>query len=154
MGSPLHSEKLDRSNYSSWEYKMNQYFVGQGYWSYINGAQENKPEITNANYPTWEQGTSRVMYCLATCVHNHMLSHIQDAKTPKEAWENLKKLFPANTSTRKLQPQKELNNIRQNDMSVSDYTAKINNICDSLDSINVNVDKDEMVQVCLGGLAQ
>mgnify|MGYP002775871015 FL=1 len=82
MGSSLPSEKLDRSNYSSWEYKMNQYLVGQGYWSYINGAQENKPEITNANYPTWEQGASRVMYCLATCVHDHMLSHIRDAKTP------------------------------------------------------------------------
>ena len=39
-------------------------------------------------------------------------------------------------------------------MSVSDYTAKIKSICDSLGSININVDEDEMVQVCLGGLAQ
>ena len=37
MGSSLPIEKLHRSNYSSWEYKMNQYLVGQGYWSYING---------------------------------------------------------------------------------------------------------------------
>ena len=133
---------------------MNQYLVNQGYWSYINDAQENKPEITNANYPTWEQGVSWVMYCLATCVHEHMLSQIRDAKMPKEAWENLRKFFAAKMTARKLQLRQELNNIRQNDMSVSDYTAKINNICDSLDSINVNVDKDEMVQVCLGGLAQ
>ena len=85
MGSSLPSEKLDRSNYSSWAYKMKQYLVSQGNWSYINGAQENKLKITNANYPTWEQGASQVMYCLATCVHDHMLSHIRDAKTPKEA---------------------------------------------------------------------
>ena len=39
-------------------------------------------------------------------------------------------------------------------MSVTDYTAKIKSICDSLGSINVNVDEDEMVQVCLGGLPQ
>ena len=112
MGSSLASEKLDQSNYSSWEYKMNQYLVGQGYRTYINNAQENKPEITNANYPTWEQGVSRVMYCLTTCVHDHMLSHIRDAKMPKEAWENLKKIFAANTSARKLQLRQELNNIR------------------------------------------
>ena len=133
---------------------MNQYLVGQGYWSYINGAQENKPETTHANYPTWEQGASRVMYCLATCVNDHMLSHIRDAKTPKEAWENLKKIFAADTSARKLQLRQELNNIRQKEMSVTDYTAKIKSICDSLGSINVNIDEDEMVQVCLGGLAQ
>ena len=132
---------------------MNQYLVGQGYWNYIKGALENKPDIKNANYPTWEQGASRVMYCLATYVHDHMLSHIRDAKTPKEAW-NLKKIFVANMTTRKLQLRQELNNIRQKDMSVSDYSIKINNICDTLGSININVDEDEMVQVCLGGLAQ
>ena len=39
-------------------------------------------------------------------------------------------------------------------MSVSDYTAKIKSICDSLGSININVDEDEMVQVWLGDLSQ
>ena len=37
-------------------------------------------------------------------------------------------------------------------MSVSDYTAKIKSICNSLGSINVNIDDDEMVQICLGGI--
>ena len=133
---------------------MKQYLVGQGYWSYIIGAHEEKPETTHANYPTWEQGASRVLYCLATCVHDHMLSHVRDAKTPKEAWENLRKIFAADTSARRLQLRQELNNIRQQEMSVMDYTAKIKSICDSLASINVNIDEEEMVQVCLGGLAQ
>ena len=82
-----------------------------------------------------------------------MLGYIRDAKTPKEAWENLKKIFAANTSARKLQLRQELNNTQQKDMSMSDYTAKIKSICDSLGSINVNIDDDEMVQICLGGLA-
>ena len=99
---------------------MNQYLVGQGYWSYINGALENKHDIPNTNYPTWEQGASRAMYCLAICVHSHMLSHIQDAKMSKEAWENLKKIVTANMTTRKLQLRQELNNIKQKDRFVLD----------------------------------
>ena len=82
---------------------MHQYLVGQGYWNYINGAHEDKPGLTTPEYVTWEQAASRVLYCLATCVHDHMLSHIRDAKTPKEAWENLKKIFTANTSARVLE---------------------------------------------------
>ena len=89
MGSTLPSEKLDRNNFASWEYKMHQYLVGQGYWSYIKGAHEDKPIETSPGYATWEQAASRVMYCLATCVHDHMLGYIRDPKTPKEAWENL-----------------------------------------------------------------
>ena len=39
-------------------------------------------------------------------------------------------------------------------MSVTGYTTKIKEIWDALGSINVMVDEDEMVQICLGGLAQ
>ena len=108
---------------------MHQYLVGQGFWSYIRGAQENKPNPTDAKYATWEQAASRVIYFLVTCVYDHMLGYIQEAKTPKEAWENLKKIFAANMIARKLQLYqsytKELNNVQQRDMSITSYTLKI-----------------------------
>ena len=53
MGSTLVIEKLDKHNYAFWEYKIQQYLVRQGYWSYIEGAQETTPDIKNPNYPTW-----------------------------------------------------------------------------------------------------
>ena len=37
-------------------------------------------------------------------------------------------------------------------MSVPDYTSQIKDICNSLGSINVMVDEDKMVEICLGGL--
>ena len=82
------------------------------------------------------------------------LATYETPKTPKEAWVNLKKIFAVNTSPRKLQLRQELNNIQQKEMYVSDYTSKIKSICDSLVSINFNIDEHEMVQLCLGGLVQ
>ena len=38
-------------------------------------------------------------------------------------------------------------------MSIDSYTLKIKELCDSLKSINVNIDDDEMVQIYLGVLA-
>ena len=37
-------------------------------------------------------------------------------------------------------------------MSVNDYTLKIKSICESLASINVTVDDDDKIEVCLRGL--
>ena len=68
-----------------------------------------------------------------------MLGYIQEAKTPKEAWGNLKKIFAANTTIRKLQLREELNNIQQKDMSISSYTLTIKESCDSFGSLNVNI---------------
>ena len=82
-----------------------------------------------------------------------MLGYLKDAKSSKDASGNLKRVFATNTTTRKLQLKQELNNVRQGDMSLIDYTTKIKEIYDLLDSINVTVDEDEMVQICLGGLA-
>ena len=59
----------------------------------------------------------------------------------------------ASTKARKLQLRQELSNLRQRDLSVADYTSKIKDICDSLASIEVNIEESEMVQVCLRGLA-
>ena len=93
------------------------------------------------------------MYFLATCVHDHMLGYIREAKTPKEVWENLRKSFTANITTRKLQLRQVLNNIQQRDMSITSYTLKMKELCDSLGSISVNVEDDKIVQICLGDLS-
>ena len=129
MGSALPTEKLDRNNFTYWEYKMHQYLVGQGYWSYVEGANENQPNPTHADRPAWEQARSRLLYAIASWVHDHMLGYIQDAKTPKEAWGNLKKIFAGNTTTRKLQLSQQLNNIQLSDMCIVNYTLKIKELC-------------------------
>ena len=51
----------------------------------------------------YQQGNSHVIYCLETCVQDHILSYIGDAKTPKKVCKNMKKIFVASTTTRKLQ---------------------------------------------------
>ena len=132
---------------------MHQYLLGHGYWSYVEGVNNVAPELTHKDFPAWETSASRVLYCFPSCVGEQLLSYIQDAQTPKGAWENLKKIFAASTTARKLQLQQELSNLRQRDLSVTDYTSKIKDICDSLASIDVNIEEGEMVHVCLGGLA-
>jgi hypothetical protein len=92
---------------------------------------------------------SRFLYYFTSCVGNQLLSYIRDAPTPKAAWENLKKVFAASMTARKL----KLSNLRQRDLSVADYTLKINEICESLALVDVYIDDNDKVQINLGGLA-
>ena len=97
MASSLPMEKLDRNNYASWSYKMHQYLLEHGYWSYVDGANDTTPELTHRDFPAWEQSASRVLYCFASCVGEQLLSYIRDAKTPKDVLGNLKKIFATST---------------------------------------------------------
>ena len=111
MASSLPTEKLDRSNYASSSYKMQQYLLGYGYWSYVDGANDAAPDVTQKDSSDWKQDARKVIYYFASSVTNQLLNHIRDVKTPKEAWENLKKIFTVSTTARKFQLKKELNSI-------------------------------------------
>jgi hypothetical protein len=44
-------------------------------------------------------------------VSDSMIVHIQDAKSPKQAWDTLMKMYITNTQTRKMQFKQELHNL-------------------------------------------
>ena len=54
MATSLSTEKLDRTNYASWSYKMHQYLLGHGYWSYVEGANDAAPKSIHRDFPAWE----------------------------------------------------------------------------------------------------
>ena len=61
----------------------------------VTGANDVTLELTHKDFPAWELAASRVLYCFASCVSDQLLSYIRDAKTPKDAWVNLKKIIVA-----------------------------------------------------------
>ena len=123
MASSLPREKLDRTNYASWSYKMHQYLLGHGYWSYVEGANDAAPEPTQRLPNVGAIGEQGFILLCIMCGRTtvELCSGCADAKG---AWENLKKIFAASTIARKLQFRQELSNLRQRDLSVPDYTSK------------------------------
>ena len=69
---------------------------------YVEGVNDAAPDSTHGDFPAWDQSASKVLYCFASSVGDKLLSYIRDAKSPKEAWGNLKKVFAASTTARKL----------------------------------------------------
>ena len=64
---------------------MHQYLVGQGYWSYIKERKKINPtqRLPNTQHGSKPQAASRVMHCLVTCVHDHMLGYIAEGGVGK-----------------------------------------------------------------------
>ena len=92
------------------------------------------------------------MYWLSISIQDTMIGHIQDAKSPKDAWDTLVKLYETNTKARKIQLKNDLHTVEKKNMSINEFALKIKSICESLASINVQVDYDDKVEVCLRGL--
>ena len=83
-----------------------------------------------------------------------MIVHIQDAETPKEAWDTLVKLYSTNTTARKMQLKQELHNVQRNKLSINEYAMKVKGLVDSLGSIGAPIDNEDLVSVTLNGLGR
>jgi hypothetical protein len=83
-----------------------------------------------------------------------MIVHIQDAKSPKQAWDTLVKMYNTNTQACKMQFKQELHNLQKNKMNINDYSTKVKNLADALASIRALVDDKDLVAVTLNGLGK
>ena len=154
------AEKLDKNNFHAWKFRISNFLMGKGSWEYIEGDHEKVPYLPEEDatpqqikaYKDWMQGSRKVMYWLSISVQDTMIGLIQDAKTPKEAWDALVHNNETHTKARKIQLKTELHIVKMQNMSINDYTLKTKNIMESLASIGVTIDDDDKVEVCLCSL--
>ena len=93
--SQIVTEKLDKNNFQAWKFRMTNFLMGKGYWEFIIG-NEVEPVLSNAPnqqkmqaFKAWHERARKVMYWLSISISDSMIVHIQDASTPKEAWDTL-----------------------------------------------------------------
>jgi hypothetical protein len=83
-----------------------------------------------------------------------MIVHIQDAKSPKQSWDTLVKMYSTNTQARKMQLKQELHDLQKNKMNINDYSTKVKNLTDALASIGALVNDEDLVAMTLNGLGK
>ena len=158
--SQIVTEKLDKNNFQAWKFRMTNFLMGKGYWEFITG-NEVEPVLPNAPtqqemqaFKAWHERARKVMYWLSISISDSMIVHIQDASTPKEAWDTLSKIYSTNTQARKMQLKQELHNVQRESMSINDYHMKVKKIADALASIGSPMEDDDLVSMTLNGLGK
>jgi hypothetical protein len=79
------------------------FLMGKGYLEFIT-SDENEPPLPEnptqqqiqAN-KTWHEKARKVLYWFFVNVSDSMIVHIQDAKSLKQAWDRLMKMYSTNT---------------------------------------------------------
>jgi hypothetical protein len=152
-------EKLDKNNFQVWKFRIMNFLIGKGYWEFISGDEiepllpkNPKQQQIQAN-KIWHEKVRKILYWLFMSVSDSMIVHIQDAKSPKQAY-TLVKMYNTNTQARKIQLKQELHNLQKNKMNISDNSTKVKNLIDALASIGAPVGDEDLVAMTLNGLGK
>ncbi len=87
-------------------------------------------------------------------VFDSIIVYIQDAKSQKQAWETLTKMYNTHTQVRKMKFKQRLHNLQKNKMNISDYFTKVKNLTNVFTSIGTPINNEDLVVVTLDGLGK
>ncbi|KAE8730369.1 tir-nbs resistance protein [Hibiscus syriacus] len=124
-------KKLNNKNYNTCATCMESYLQGQDLWEVVGGGEVTQPAVEDANgiLRKWKIKADKTMFALKTTIEEEMLEHIQDVKTPKEAWDTFVILFSKMNDTKLQLLENELLSMAQHDMVVTQYFHKVKSIC-------------------------
>ncbi|CAM8884632.1 unnamed protein product [Rhodiola kirilowii] len=130
-------EKFNEYNYRDSKSCMKSYLRGYDLWEIVASSETSPPSNEkNDEYKKWNMKAGRALYAIKTIIDKSLLAHKEDAKTPKEAWDTLESLFSQKNAARLQLLEKELMNVSQGTMSISEYFLKVKNLCREMEQID------------------
>ena len=83
---------LDGQNYKTWSWYMKMYLMQQGLFDVVDGS-TTMPDEDKVAAGKWMERDQKALGSIALRVDASQKVHIEDAKTSREAWSALEKVF-------------------------------------------------------------
>ncbi|XP_016459695.2 uncharacterized protein LOC107783242 [Nicotiana tabacum] len=134
-GSSLVSIQLTGSdNYALWSRAMRIGLLGKSKLGFVDGRfpkSKFEPEL----HDLWEKVNAVVLSWIMNAVRPGLLSSVLYACSAHKVWEDLKERFDKVNSSRVLFLHREMHNLTQGTMTVSDYFSKLRDLWDEFDAL-------------------
>ncbi|XP_011312411.1 homeobox protein 9 [Fopius arisanus] len=135
-----------RDNYSTWKFAMKMYLEMEDLWGCIQGTE---------SYIADERKMTRARTKIALSLDPVNYVHVEEATTPKQAWENLQSTFDDAGLARKVGLLRELTTASlEKSSSVEDYVNKVINTAHKLRGVGFTVQEDWLGTLLLAGLPE
>lgn len=153
MQSVMQIEKLKgRENYDIWKLAAKSYLVIKGLWKCVDPPQvESNGSTTTATVNPDEDLKARSE--LTLLLHPINYSHVEEATSAKEAWDNLKNAFADSGTCRRVDTLQRLVTLKLADCSsMEDYISKMMKYWIKVKTVGFKIESEIVGSLMLGGL--
>jgi len=129
----LVSPVLDSINYHSWSKSMLTALSAKNKSQFVNGSAK-KPEKENSLFNAWQRCNDMVVSWIVHSVSSNIRQSILWMENAEDIWNDLKARFFQGDLLRISDLQTEAGQLKQSDLSVSEYFTKLRVIWDELEN--------------------
>eukprot|EP01018_Ginkgo_biloba_P009956 Gb_13937 [translate_table: standard] len=152
-------DKLDGKNYSTWKIRMKDIFTMKKLWKIVDRTTQT-PATSSAltldelkAIEKWIDEDQEVLTIIKMAVTDDCLSHVKDATTTKQAWDNLKAIYETVNESQVLYLRNKLHALKMSQgESITAHIAHIQNLKEQLRSVGETVRPKELVHITSNSL--
>jgi hypothetical protein len=150
--------KLRDTNYLLWKTQHENVIIANGLEGLVDGMYVCPPakipntQIPNPDFSVWVRLNRTVMSWIYASISEGMLPQIVNISTAYEAWSILANNYANASRSRRMSLKRELQNVNQEGMSVTEYSMKLKGVVDSLAEIGEVIVDDQMRELFINGL--
>lgn len=156
--------KLKETNYLIWRQQVWATVKGYGLEGYLTGSKEppqmwitEKEGTTvertiNPDFTTWERQDQLLSAWLQSSLAEGIMVNIVGLTTSSSIWKALETNFASQSRAKVMQYKLQLQTLRKNSLSMSEYLSKVKACCDLLNSVGYNVSEGDQILHILNGL--
>ena len=153
--------KLDDTNYLVWHYQMQLLLESHGILGFVDGSRQcstrflDNPDLEGVEteaYQIWKMHDRALMQLIIATLSTTVMSCNISCTNSHEMWQNLKEIFSTITKACIFQLKIELQNIKKESESVSQYLQRIKDARDHLSAAGVVFEDDDIVILAFKGL--
>ncbi|XP_065631528.1 uncharacterized protein LOC136068320 [Quercus suber] len=122
---------LGLKNYQSWSRAMVLALTAKKKIGFVNG-KITQPDLDSPLYDDWESCNTMVLSWMINSMHVDVSSNIMYCETAREMWIELQNVYSQGNGPKVYNLQTEISQIRQNQMSVTEFYSKFKRLWDQL----------------------
>ncbi|KAK6150976.1 hypothetical protein DH2020_015908 [Rehmannia glutinosa] len=154
--------RLDRSNYNFWRSQILATATAYGFEEFLFGSASSPSQFivddssgkkaTNPEYVIWLRKDKFLFSWMLNSISDSMLGYVNRCSTSCEIWNLLENLFRTQSQARVMHLKSLLQNLKKEDLSISEYILKMQSIADDIQAAGKTVDDDDLMIYILHGL--
>ena len=146
-------ERLTADNYVAWKFSLKMYLLGKELWDIVDGTRTLPADATEETKRVFKKHDNQALSIVCLAVSKNLHVYVRNAKSAKEAWDNLSNHFEEKTLSKQVYYRKKLYHASlTNGMTMTDHVNNIKTLSEQLEALDDPVSEREIVMILISSL--
>ena len=146
-------ERLTADNYVAWKFSLKMYLLGKELWDIVDGTRTLAADASEETKRVFKKHDNQALSIVCLAVSKNLHVYVRNAKSAKEAWDNLSNHFEEKTLSKQVYYRKKLYHTSlTNGISMTDHCNNLKTIAEQLEALDDPVTEREIVMILISSL--